>query len=377
MISTLFGVFALLLSTSSFSSFSLVCPCCDDCDDHHEVLGGIREMEDTYDFSMQTYFENLTTYSPVNLGDSCGFVSLCQYLSYYDCFRNDLFVPKAYERKSVGLTTADVLSNSPGVQRMARPNNLTMEEFVNANKNDDFQCKLIDIHNSIHSFNEYTSSIGMWDYQGILDYLYGSSTITFSYHQWWDYGNSPHDDSVRQQMKSLARAKINSGEPVVIHYTNGGNSSNENPIHSVVGYKVDSNNKIHAHFGWDDSSTDYIVGESEDITHVGYADVSGLSLTHSNNYVVNGLKYCGCGLHAYHSFSYYQISSFAGYSSDDSLSDSESELRYLPNMHRAVCNCGYQTNQLHFRYSSTPLNRCAGCGAISYSCVLLEEPIDD
>ena len=39
-----------------------------------------------------TYFYNLCTYSPKNSHGSCGYVSLIQYLSYYDCFYNDSII---------------------------------------------------------------------------------------------------------------------------------------------------------------------------------------------------------------------------------------------------------------------------------------------
>ena len=39
-------------------------------------------------FSIKTYFQNLDTYSPSNVGNSCGYVAFIQYLGYFDTFYN-------------------------------------------------------------------------------------------------------------------------------------------------------------------------------------------------------------------------------------------------------------------------------------------------
>ena len=54
-----------------------------------------------------SYFSNLYNYSPMNSHGSCGYVSLAQYLSYYDTFYNDNIIPESYERNQ-GIASTQV-----------------------------------------------------------------------------------------------------------------------------------------------------------------------------------------------------------------------------------------------------------------------------
>ena len=351
------------------------------CGEERECALGAHEPSDraatTLSFSMATYFENLSTNSPHNLGDSCGCVSLAQSLSFFDTFRNDSLISGVYERISSGTTQDSVLAVSPGVQRLGLPGGWEVEDFVDANKQTDFQCHLIDIYNSIHSFSEYRSKIGMWNYQGVLDVLYGTSVLPFTTHSWDDYGASPLDATVQSQLKSIAVSKINSGEPVVIHYTTS-STFGFGAVHSVVGYKVDNQNQIHSHFGWGPSSTDMVFDSDQYITNVGYADWSNIALTHSKNYVISSLKYCGCGLHVYHTLSYQKITVGNPFGNEQTR---ESDPLYIPSYdmynHQAICACGYQTVAAHFKYSMSFGNYCDGCGLSTTHYLVVEEPNND
>lgn len=69
-----------------------------------------------------TYFSNLYKYSPMNSYGSCGYVSLIQYLSYYDTFYNDSIIPENYERSQGNVATfEEAFSISPGVIRQDYP----------------------------------------------------------------------------------------------------------------------------------------------------------------------------------------------------------------------------------------------------------------
>lgn len=96
-----------------------------------------------YNIDIITYFKNLHKYSPENNWGSCGYVSLIQYLSYYDSFINDNLIPKKYEKNDGvcdGLYNAT--KNSPGVLNLKsnidNKNYEQIEKFVNDNKNIDF-----------------------------------------------------------------------------------------------------------------------------------------------------------------------------------------------------------------------------------------------
>lgn len=324
-------------------------------------------------FGIVTYYQNLYANCPSNLGSSCGFVSLAIYLSYFDSFRNDAIIPLAYERTSVGTNQEYVLSVSPGVQRLSKPDNQTLYDFVSLNKDTDYQCHLIDIYNNEIESNEYLDAIGMWDYQIILDELFGINNVPFTTFSWGDYANSYESEIVQTSLKTIAQNKILQGEPVVIHYHSG------DSYHSVVGYAYDSDG-IHAHFGWGSDSTDLIIGDDEYISEVGFANMSFFSNNHSKNYVINGLKYCGCGQHIYHTLSYSPVGPLLdGLDGNEyKLQESDNDLgstRELPNLyHYATCECGYSILERHFFYIGHQLGICSGCGiSTNYLLQRLEE----
>lgn len=70
---------------------------------------------------MITYFKNLSDYSPKNSYGSCGYVSLIQYLSYFDTFYNDNIIPEKFEKNYDGNDWDDAILKSPGVLRQDYP----------------------------------------------------------------------------------------------------------------------------------------------------------------------------------------------------------------------------------------------------------------
>lgn len=270
-------------------------------------------------FGMVSYFQNLDTYSPTNSQGSCGYVSFIQYLSYYDTFRNDTIIPEAYERNQGNVTNMlDAISVSPGVLKQYYPSN-NLYNHIQNNKDDDFQMHLMDIVNLSfgRSSSAYSYSIGMWDYYRILNGLFTSTNVSFSYTRVKDFGQSakPTDENVISWFDTYVKDQLDLGNPVMLHIAKYDETTNKyRSYHSVVAYYYDENG-IHAHFGWGSNSTDVVIDSSYQITEAGIMSLANIPLTHSNNYTINNVHYCGCGnqyyshTHNYSSWVYYNQSS--------------------------------------------------------------------
>ena len=140
-------------------------------------------------FSMDTYFSNLYEYSPDNVGVSCGFVSLIQYLSYIDTYINDSFIPESYEKTKNASSIQNALLTSPGVKsndwQYDEVGNL--RQYINYHLTDDFQCFLMELYSYHYLFegdnDPDRAAIGLWKYQYIFDELavYGMPEIPYYY----------------------------------------------------------------------------------------------------------------------------------------------------------------------------------------------------
>lgn len=272
---------------------------------------------------MKTYFQNLYKYSALNSEGSCGYVSFIQYLSYYDTFLNDSIIPDAYERHGSFETQADALSASPGVLRQSYPEpassgNTDFYDFVQANYTDDYQlnCMKIvneDVFNRKNDPYSWSCSIGMWNYQGLLNGLFGDGVVEFNYVDHLEDPNDYTTGEYRERVENETKALLDQGVPVILHIRRPSGTKlwgDGVSYHSVVAYYYDDAG-IHTNFGYGSSYTDTIVNpagssasENWYITNVGVCDFSAFSLTHSDNYEIGGLKYRGCGEHVYHTYSY-------------------------------------------------------------------------
>lgn len=328
---------------------------------------------ETKTFSMKTYFQNLVEYSALNSQGSCGYVSFIQYLSYYDTFLNDSIIPDAYERHGSFETRAEALSVSPGVLRQSYPKpassgNTDFYDFVQANYRDDYQlnCMKIvneDVFNRENDPYSWSCSIGMWNYQGLLNGLFGEGVVEFDY---VDHLEDPDDYTTgeyRERIENETKALLDQGIPVILHIRQPSGTKlwgDGVSYHSVVAYYYDDEG-IHANFGWGSSSADTIVNPSGSsssenwyITNVGVCDFSAFSLSHSDNYEIGGLKYCGCGEHVYHTYSLCQ-----GFIGLDGY--------YSTRRHKVICACGHSETRAHFICQGASAQRdgtyiCAGCG---------------
>jgi hypothetical protein len=263
------------------------------------------------------YFKHLNMFSPENSYGSCGYVSFIQYLSYLDTFYNDDIIPEKYEYNIGNLDTFEQARLiSPGVIKQSYPydptNKIEYYNFIKENKDTDYQMYLMDIVNRYYTsnINEYECSIGMWDYQIIVDNIPVLCDSPYNYIAVQNFGTSakPTDTNVISYFDNYVKEKLDANIPVMLHIANYDESTGDyNGYHSVVAYYYDSKG-IHANFGWGSGSTDVVIGSDYQITEAGYIDISSLEIKHSDNYMVQNQWYCGCGNLHTHVYNYKYIS---------------------------------------------------------------------
>ncbi len=281
---------------------------------------------------MGIYFKNLYNYSPMNSYDSCAYVSLIQCLSYYDTFYNDDIIPEQYERnQGSSPTIAQARSNSPGVVRQPYPYAYAeLREFINNNKDYDYQMRLIDkgtfcIRPTINPIYA-ESHISMEYYNALFQEFDELRNLSYNYMSMdnYDAGTDIDDPSVREEFDFFVKMHLEANEPVILHIMEYNEIFNryEN-YHSVVAYYFNEEG-IHANFGYGQDSSDVIVSYPFFITDAGVIDVSNIPETHSNNYLVNGYPYCGCGENLH----------------DHDFTDHYGLHPRSTSVHRSYCECG-------------------------------------
>lgn len=306
-----------------------------------------------------TYFQKLYTYSPINHNGSCGYVSFVQYLSYYDCFYNDSIIPESYERNQGSVSTLSLARTvSPGVLRQSytlEPGegiyDLTQYYFAT-----DYQIYLMKIVNESRgsNYNDYSSSIGMWDYYRILNEIPAFANASFNYTRVQNFGPNakPTDTNVINWFDYSVKAKLNEGEPVMLHVAQYNEFSGEyEHYHSIVAYYYDELG-IHANFGWGPDSVDTVISDEYQITEMGTIDFYDVVETHSHNFAVNGNGHCGCGLCTAHNYSHH-------YST------------YSQTQHKIYCSCGAYVLGPHainasdiYYYHGHNYAPCINCGEV-------------
>ena len=329
------------------------------------------ETPNTTGFSMKTYFQNLYTYSPMNSQGSCGYVSFIQYLSYLDTFINDNLIPNEYERNQGNANSIDsALSISPGVLRQSYPK-INLYDYIQNNKSTDFQMFLMDIVNSYNnnSPSTYSYSIGMWNYYKILNTLFPTENMSFSYSRASDIVNNinakPTDIDVINGFDAYVKSQLDLGHPVILHIAEHNKTTGKKEkYHSVVAYYYDENG-IHAHFGWGVTSTDVIISSNYQITEAGVIDLSNVPVKHSNNYIINNIGYCGCGMRHYHNYENHYCSICNEYTIEHDYHAPYTWVNLT--QHKATCGCGATTNQGHMVSSNAFANgnrfaTCLVCG---------------
>ena len=257
-------------------------------------------------FSMKSYFQNFASYSPINSGMSCGYVSFIQYLSYYDTFLNDCMISDVYERSQGNVYSFNgAIANSPGVLRQIYPKNddPSFVDFIKNNKHNDFQMHLMNIYNEYTNYSDTVlDAIHMRSYNILLNSLYGLNKRKFSFKNSESFGRDDfkHSDVINgfdQYVKSI----LDTGHPVLLHVKRPKlGATNVYSYHSVVAYYYDERG-IHINNGYNPSENDMLLTDRwEFITEAGVLNFSSIPETHSNNYIINGLRYCGCGIHTHY-----------------------------------------------------------------------------
>lgn len=250
---------------------------------------------------IKTYFRHLVANSPYNDLGSCGFVSLVQYLSYYDSYMNDTVISENFDVESVGYSIKQMGAVSPGVKTVKfTKSNATKKEktqFVKDNKDNDFQYSLMYHYNTEilkkKTTDTFEFSIGMWDYQKLFDSYWRKGKYEFKYISADQYSWELTSDKMQSYMLNFALNKLlkDEPEPVILHLI----TAEGKGYHSVVAYLYESND-LYCNFGWGYGST-YIKLSDTDyyIKEVGYADLVGYDHYHSTNYLYGARPYCGCG----------------------------------------------------------------------------------
>lgn len=291
--------------------------------------------------NLVTYFQNLTAYSPYNAQGSCGYVSLIQYLSFYDTFYNDSIIPEQFEQ-SQGETSnwSQAVAVSPGVLRQKYPQpysdnnkNTDFYDFVQANKDSDYQMYLMSLYNDSLNRNaeSYSCGIAMDSYYRIISQISAFDQTSFEYAFAKNVGNDCKDETAIAWFDSYVKDLLDQNKPVILHIKTFSKETDKLlSYHSIVAYYYDQDG-IHTNYGWGAADADRVIADTYSeytrIEAAGAIDFTSVSKKHSNNYNIGGAYYCGC---THHDHDY--TSSFASYSS-----------KY----HKAFCACGEYALRSH------------------------------
>ena len=262
--------------------------------------GGGTSIPNYYGFNRKQFLEKSAKYVPDNRLGTCGYISLIQLLSFYDTFYNDNIIPDQFDRSYQSATTlSGAVSYSPGVEALssseypASYSPSAYRDFCFDRFSYCFHSYLTLLHNQdkgTDNNTDFTYSIGAWDYQGMLDKIYGGDKVIVS-----KYSSTGRSQS---QFKQLIKDFIDGGDPVVVHIKDESSSNQDNwRYHSVVAYDY-SGDTIYANFGWGSGSTKRSLFDSsygyKEIYYVAALNFNKMGPKHSDNYVVNGRSYCGC-----------------------------------------------------------------------------------
>lgn len=264
-------------------------------------------------FEIVSYFSNLYEYQASNDVGSCGFVSLCEVLSYYDTFHNDSIIPEAYDRSlSTCLSESEVKQHSPGIIRESyiENQNYTYYDFCHDTMEYNLQSRLTVLNNQLRNTDNngshldggqaianFNTSIGGWSYNNLLSEFYSNTpNISFSV---TEINNYSEEQYTQNQLLNLTKAFIYSGYPVIVEVKQLGSNGVFGGYHSVVAYEV-LDETVYANYGWGSYLTHTPLLNNPQ----GYNFIEGIYIvsfrsslhTHSNNYRFGTKSYCGCNL---------------------------------------------------------------------------------
>ena len=299
--------------------------------------------------NMREYFSNLKLYSAQNVANSCAYVALSQYLSFYDTFYNDNLIYDNYtigghtythdRREGSKYTWDSAVAISPGIY--ANYNAVTewkinknefeagIRNFIETNRFDDFQVYLMYVKNTAENWSDSTPQQGgMGDYAELLENLYPDLNICYRRYYRINYGERIPDSNPTevQAFNDIIKAEISAGNPVILGLEPSDDTHDIG--HLVVAYHYDEDD-IYVHFGSDATSYRKLSEEPFHAVEAFVIDFNNVPHVHSNNYEVEWVEYCGCG-HRYQGHDYtYQIED------------------YSATKHKVYCQCGAWTTADH------------------------------
>ncbi len=351
-------------------------------------VSAMNEELETTDFGMTSYFENLHENVPTNIGSSCVYVAFVDVLCFYDTFQNDDIVDEKYEEVVNYDSFQEALKHSPGVFRYEYDridySNQEVYNFIQNYKSVDLQCMLIDYLNDLKGTNyprdNYQTGV-VDDYQKLLDFLYGYGRVTYEIVDREDFVSGAFDLPENQEgMENYAKDCIDQGKPVILTGVRYDAENNEYVDgHAFIAYDYDEDGLICNFCQGKDRTALHLKEGIEHqwyITSVGSFDFSSIPFYHSKNYMVDNLKYCGCGDHVFHTYTEYipgtmklintlGLPILPGDHGDIVLPEKPAPA--IPaHSHKAICKCGYSVIERHYIEEGTSITGgyayCDGCG---------------
>lgn len=265
--------------------------------------GGGSSIPNYYGFNRKQFLENSYKYEPWNRIGTCGYISLMQLLSFYDTFYNDNIIPDQYDRSNQSATTlSDAVKYSPGVEPISSSeypcdggDNYNAEFYRNFcydRQSFCFQSYLNILDNQARGIDDNTNfdhSNQFKHYQKILDRLYGEGKAIVNV----------FDSSDQNVLKQKIKAFIDGGDPVLVSIVDNRDPDEKKwSYHAVVAYDY-SGDTIYANFGRSAKNKTHVdllnSGEGyRAIRNIATLNFNKMGPKHSDNYVVNGVHYCGC-----------------------------------------------------------------------------------
>lgn len=294
-------------------------------------------------FDKSNYFRHLVDNQIRNYDGYCTFVTMGMLLSYYDTFLNGNIIPEHYENNSSITCQADLNADtfeSPGI----KPNMFlyselgytSFESYVRGEK-DNCYFAYMAYHNGIT--NGFSTGTETSLYQAMLNSMFQDTEFNFTVHveTIFDTNKYQNQTQIRNDMVTL----LNQGKILILEYTFCRMDG-----HSVIVYKFENNTFI-THSGGYDTATYFPIDFNDpylEFVNFAYFDVDSPNNAYSDNYLVNGVGYCGDG-HHYHNYTYSS---------------------YNANKHVRRCSCGLVEFAAH--QTEGPANerfqRCIFCNAL-------------
>lgn len=294
-------------------------------------------------FNTRNYFEHLTQNFIRNYEGYCSYVSLGILLSYYDTFLNGAIIPEHYENNASIVSEGNLYAadfESPGVKRNEKMyydmGYDTLENYAYGEKDNNYFPFMV-YHHGIT--DRFTSSTSMLKYQAMLNSMFSDTGFGFDV----NIVESSSSDTSKNQavIKNQMINQLNQGKILILEMLIPGVAA-----HSLIVYNYE-NSKFFTHDGLNKpTELNYIpfVDTFHRFDRFCTIDVNFLHNNHSNNYLVNGIGYCGDG-HHYHDYTFTQ---------------------YNDKKHVRRCYCGLVEFAVHQVEgpSTQQFQRCIFCNAL-------------